>query len=89
MDQFEQIGFCGVDCSVCPDYLSGKCPDCRHSEWPDGDPCMPIGCCQRRGIEICGQCRGFPCPDMAAFYEENESHRAAHARMKALNGGER
>ena len=36
------IAYCGVDCTVCPEYLSGKCPDCRQSQWPDGDPhyCM-------------------------------------------------
>ena len=84
------VGYCGVDCSACPDYLSGKCPDCRSSRWPHGDPCMSIACCQKRGIECCGRCDGFPCGDMAAFYEESEGHRAAFDRMKTLgdmNGG--
>ena len=86
MSELERMGFCGVDCGVCPDYLSGKCPDCRHSEWPDGDPCMPIVCCQKKGMQCCGQCDDFPCQDMAEFYEESEGHRAAYARMKALRG---
>ena len=25
------IGYCGVDCAACPDYLSGKCPDCHRA----------------------------------------------------------
>ena len=29
------IAYCGVDCAACADYESGKCPDCRHSRWPD------------------------------------------------------
>ncbi len=86
MSELDHIGYCGVDCADCPDYLSGKCPDCRRSEWPDGDPCMPIARCRRKGIESCGQCDVFPCGDMAGFYEESESHRAAYARMKALKG---
>ena len=45
---------------------------------------MPIACCQGKGIDCCGRCDSFPCPDMAPFYEESESHRAARARMMAL-----
>lgn len=81
-----RIACCSVDCAACPDYLSGKCPDCRHSKWPDGDPCMPIACCQGRGIDCCGRCDAFPCADMAAFYEESEGHREAYRRMRALRG---
>ena len=75
----DHIAFCGVDCAVCPDFLEKKCPDCRHSEWPDGDPCGT-----NRGICCCGACETFPCPMMAEFYEESESHRRAYARMKAV-----
>ena len=78
------VAYCGVDCTLCPDYLSGKCPDCRHSQWPEGDPCMPIACCRSRGIDCCGRCDIFPCPDMTAFYAESEGHRAAYGRMAAL-----
>ena len=46
------IAYCGVDCAACADYESGKCPDCRHSRWPDEDPCMPIACCQQKGIDF-------------------------------------
>jgi len=76
-----------VDCAVCPDYLSGKCPDCRNSQWPDGDPCPPIACCQEKGIACCGQCDVFPCESMAGFYEESEGHRAACVRMRTMETG--
>jgi hypothetical protein len=45
---------------------------------------MPIACCRSRGIDCCGRCDIFPCPDMTAFYAESEGHRAAYGRMTAL-----
>jgi hypothetical protein len=45
---------------------------------------MPVRCCREKGIEFCGACYGFPCKDMAEFYEESDSHREAFARMKAM-----
>lgn len=76
------IGFCGVDCAVCPDYLQGKCPDCRQS---DGAPCPPIACCTEKSIACCGECPSFPCEKMADFYAESDSHQAAYARMLAIS----
>ena len=85
MEQLDRlIACCGVDCAVCTDYLNKKCPGCRDSEWPDGDPCAPIACCRQRGIAFCGQCDEFPCRMMQEFYEESDSHRAACARMCRL-----
>ena len=79
----ELIAYCGVDCSVCPDYTEEKCPGCRRTEWKAGDECLPVACCREKGLDFCGQCSGFPCPDMAGFYEESESHRQAYERMRA------
>ena len=81
----ERVGYCGVDCAVCPDFLNGTCPDCRSSVWPEGDPCPPIACCREKGIEACGACGDFPCQRMAEFYEESDSHRAAFERMRAVS----
>ena len=80
----EMIAFCGVDCAACSDLAEGKCPGCRKTVWPEDDPCPPVGCCGKRGIEVCGQCEDFPCQMMREFYEESDSHRAAYARMLAL-----
>ena len=80
----ELIAYCGVDCAACPDYAEGKCPSCRRTEWPPEDPCPPVACCRRRGVQVCGECADFPCPMMADFYQESESHRAALARMRGL-----
>ena len=78
------IACCGVDCAVCPDFTAKTCPGCRKSEWPDGDPCAPIACCQEKNIGCCGRCDDFPCAMMREFYEESDSHRAAYARMREL-----
>ena len=80
----DNIAYCGVDCSVCPDYLNKSCPSCRLTEWTEEDICMPVRCCREKGIEFCGACDSFPCKDMAEFYEESDSHREAFARMKSM-----
>ena len=80
------IAYCGVDCAACPDYAEKKCPGCRGTDWTPGDECMPVACCREKGIDLCGRCPGFPCPDMAAFYEESDSHREAYDRMQAVHG---
>lgn len=84
MEHGDLIAYCGVDCAVCTDFTAGKCPGCRQSQWPNGDACPPIPCCQSRGIAHCGQCDEFPCTAMAEFYQESESHRQAFERMQAL-----
>ncbi|MBR2811183.1 MAG: DUF3795 domain-containing protein [Solobacterium sp.] len=76
------IAFCGVDCSQCPDYVSGKCPSCRRTAWTADDICMPVHCCREKNIDCCGECMDFPCREMAAFYQESEGHRIAYSRMK-------
>ena len=84
MENLESIGYCGVDCAVCPDFTGGVCPGCRKSTWPDGDACPPIPCCQEKGIDLCGRCPRFPCAMMAEFYEESDGHREAYRRMCLL-----
>ena len=81
MEYLEEIGFCGVDCSVCSDYISEKCPGCRQTEWPEGDACPPVSCCGERAIRFCGECGQFPCEMMKDFYRESESHEKAYRLM--------
>ena len=83
-----RIAYCGVNCAACPDFESGVCPSCRRTDWGD-DPCMPVRCCREKEIEACAYCGGFPCADMAEFYEESDSHRAAYRRMAALRAEEK
>ena len=78
------MAYCGVDCSACPDYTSGKCPGCRQSIGTEGDRCMPVECCMKKGIIHCGACECFPCADMAEFFTESEGHRLAWRRLIEL-----
>ena len=79
------IGFCGVNCADCPDYACGICHGCRQTFWQDNDKCPPVACCEKRDIELCGQCGEFPCGMMSEFYDESDSHRAARKLMYSIN----
>ena len=78
------IAYCGVNCAACPDYAAGKCPGCRQTEWSEGDVCLPVECCRKKGISCCGECPDFPCADMREFYGESASHEAAYNWMQSL-----
>ena len=85
MDE-NDIAYCGVECSKCCDLESGKCPGCRKTQWADGDECLPVGCCRKKGIAFCGECPGFPCEEMKEFYTESENHEKAFELMTSLHG---
>ncbi len=84
MTSLELIGYCGVDCSVCSDYINKICPGCRASVGQTEEDCPAALCCMDRDILFCGQCDDFPCKDMQEFFKESESHQQAEIRMKAL-----
>ena len=79
-----ELGYCGVICSTCSDFISSACPGCRASVWPEGDACPPVACCWERGITVCGLCDDFPCSMMVDFYDESESHRRAGELMQQV-----
>ena len=79
------IAYCGVDCSACVDFKTVKCLSCRETVWEDGDQCMPVACCEKRGIHFCGQCAVFPCDDIKSFYSESESHEKAYEFMRSVH----
>lgn len=80
------IAYCGVDCGACEDYVNGKCPSCRKTDWKEDDICLPVRCCREKGIDHCGMCSEFPCRDMEAFYNESDSHIDAYLRMCEMSG---
>ena len=75
------IAYCGVNCSDCVDLKNDKCPGCRKTEWKNDDICMPVLCCKKKGVSLCGECAEFPCKDMEAFYHESKSHEKAYELM--------
>ena len=56
------IGKCGFYCGSCPDYRDKSCSGCRtaHSK---GD-CFTFDCVEEKGLDFCGNCPDFPCPDL-------------------------
>ena len=83
-EDLKLIGFCGVDCSVCSDYVSGICTGCRESAHTTTEDCPTVTCCEGKNIEFCNGCEQFPCEGMQAFFTESESHKEAYARLKKL-----
>ena len=81
----EQLAYCGVNCSKCPDFSEGKCPSCRLTEWKAGDECMPVKCCREKRIDSCASCDVFPCDDMKEFYQESASHQEAFKRFSKFS----
>lgn len=84
MLNLDLIGFCGVDCSACPDYLNFKCPGCRASIGMSEEECMAAQCCMDKNILVCSQCREYPCDNMKDFFMESESHKAAEKRLGVI-----
>ena len=84
MLNLDLIGFCGVDCSVCPDLLNNKCTGCRASVGTSDEECFFVKCCLDKGVQICGQCSEFPCNDMKEFSEESEGHVEALRRKEEI-----
>ena len=80
------IAYCGVNCAECPDFTSGRCPDCRKTDWQEAGACAPVACCRARGFNSCGECPDFPCAPMKGFYDESEGHGRALDRMNRVRG---
>ncbi len=75
--RYPTIGACGLDCGLCPRYYTAgpsRCPGCAGPDFRNKHPsCSFITCCvKKRNLEVCGQCRDFPCPK---FKSEEERQR--------------
>lgn len=66
LKKYPVIAACGIDCALCPRfYTSGpsRCPGCGGSDFKEKHPsCGILSCCVlKQGLEVCAQCREFPC----------------------------
>jgi hypothetical protein len=60
------IGYCGVNCKLCPSYQSKTCYGCRSldksqkrtSKWN----CRIRNCCLEKNLKGCGECPDFYSP---------------------------
>lgn len=60
------IGCCGIDCGLCPRFISqsdSACPGCGATDFYEKHPsCGFLTCCAKNhGSEICAECTDYPC----------------------------
>ncbi len=66
MKQYNTIGCCGIDCGLCPRFVSqsdSACPGCGAPNFYDKHPsCGFLTCCvKNHRLEVCGDCDEYPC----------------------------
>lgn len=64
--KYKTIGCCGIDCGLCPRFIStsdSACPGCGASDFYDKHPsCGFLTCCaEKHELEICSECNEYPC----------------------------
>ena len=59
--QNQLFSLCGLNCGLCPMFLSKHCPGCGGGE---GNQSCKIARCslEHGGVEYCFQCDEYPCP---------------------------
>ena len=59
--QNQLFSLCGLNCGLCPMFLSKHCPGCGGGE---GNQSCKIAMCslEHGGVEYCFQCDEYPCP---------------------------
>lgn len=64
MSMFESR--CGVCCDFCERKATVNCSGCIHMERPFwGGECKVKSCCEKKGLNHCGECQEFPCEMLA------------------------
>ncbi len=62
---------CGICCEQCQRRQSVSCRGCVQMDKPFwGGECMVKSCCEDRGLDHCGLCQEFPCPQLSAMGAE-------------------
>lgn len=63
--EYPLFSACGLNCGLCPRYqMDGvsKCPGCSGADFLTKHPtCGVLSCAQRKEVEFCFQCSGYPC----------------------------
>lgn len=65
--QYPIIACCGIDCGLCPQYISkgsSRCPGCGGENFYEKHPsCGILSCCTiKHPFQTCAECDEFPCP---------------------------
>ena len=70
---------CGLRCSDCNFRESMGCKGCVNMDKPFwADSCPVKSCCEKKGLQHCGECDGFVCPLLHTFaYDMEQSDNGA------------
>ena len=70
---------CGLRCSDCNFRESMGCKGCVNMDKPFwADSCPVKSCCEKKGLQHCGECDGFVCPLLQTFaYDMEQSDNGA------------
>ena len=64
---------CGILCSECEFRESKGCEGCTVIQMPFwGEECAIKTCCEKKGLDYCGQCEIFPCDILFQFSFDEE-----------------
>ncbi len=85
MKKFPTLGFCGLDCGLCPRYYTkgeSRCPGCFGKDFAKKHPsCSIITCCLKdKDLEVCGECPEYPCEKYGEETFEKDSF-ISHQRI--------
>jgi len=84
------IGCCGIDCGLCPRFISkseSACPGCGAVDFYEKHPsCGFLTCCAKNhGLEVCSECEDYPCK---RFDSEKEGYDSFVTHRKVFDNQE-
>lgn len=90
LKKYNTIGCCGIDCGLCPRFISksdSACPGCGAADFYDKHPsCGFLTCCAKKhGLEVCSKCDDYPCK---RFDSEREGYDSFVTHRKIFNNQE-
>lgn len=90
MKYYNTIGCCGIDCGLCPRFVSqsaSACPGCGAPNFYEKHPsCGFLTCCgKNHGLEVCAECNEYPCK---RFDPEREGYDSFVTHKKVFHNQE-
>ncbi len=79
MEKYALLGYCGLYCGGCKSFEENagkwKCKGCKVETELISD-CPTKECAEKKHLLHCGDCEGFPCDALDAFYQDGLPHHA-------------
>jgi len=58
-----KTGVCGIFCERCPKFIKNQCSGCAPNPY-----CKLPACAEKKGVEMCFDCKEFPCKLCYEFF---------------------